>query len=125
MRTRIISTILLLIAVLGGPALVQAQDGVTLTVEKATGNPDSTAEVVVSMMNAEQVGAVDLALRYYDGAAQFVQARVGSSAENALVEANEVEDGRLLVVLADSDGLSGDGPVVVIEFDVRVQRAIG
>ncbi len=119
MRSRTLLTILLLIISLGWPVLVRAQeDGATLTVEDATGNPDSAAKVTVSISNASGIGALDLALRYDPDVVRFAQVQVGASAENALVEANEVEPGLLLVALADSDGLSSDGPVVVVEFDV-------
>ena len=118
MRMRIISVILLLVALLAWPMLARAQDGATLAIEKAIGRPNSTAELNVSMTNADDVGGLDLALRYDPGVARFSEARVGATAENALMEANEIEPGLLLVALADSDGLSGDGSVVIIKFDV-------
>ena len=118
MRIRIVSGILLLVALLAWPMLARAQDGATLAVEEAIGRPDSTAEVNVLVTNARDVGGLDLALRYDPGVARFAEARVGDIAENALMEANEIEPGLLLVALADSDGLSGDASVVIIKFDV-------
>jgi hypothetical protein len=89
-----------------------------LTVENATGRPDATATVNLSVSNASEIGAMDLALRYDPAVMRFAGFQAGASAENALLEANESEPGLLLLALADSNGLSGDGTLAVLTFDV-------
>lgn len=119
MRNRTVLTITLLVMLLGCPVLAFAQDDVTtLTVEDATGKPDATTEVNVSVSNGGGIGALDLALRYDPTVARFANAEAGPSADNALLETNEIEPGLLLAALADSDGLSGDGPLLVVTFNI-------
>ena len=118
MRNYALLTLCCLLALATIPMDVSAQDGATLTVEKATGRPDATATVNLLVSNASEIGAMDLALRYDPAMVRFAGFQAGTSAEDALIEANEAEPGLLLLALADSNGLSGDGTLAVLTFDV-------
>jgi hypothetical protein len=118
MRNYRLLTLCCLLALSIVPMDVHAQDGAALTVEHATGRPDTTATVNLLVSNASEIGAMDLALRYDPAVVRFAGFQTGTSAEDALLEANEVEPGLLLLALADSNGLSGDGTLAVLTFDV-------
>jgi hypothetical protein len=121
MEKRTLLTICLLLVLTAGPAghvRVRAQDGPILTVEDASGRPDATAKVNLSISSPSGIGAMDLQLRYDPTVVRFASAETGPSAADALFEANEVAPGRLLVALADVNGLSGDGTLAVLTFDV-------
>lgn len=118
MRNYTLLTICCLLALSIIPMDVCAQDGATLTIEDATGRPDATATVNLLVSNASEIGAMDLALRYDPAVVRFAGFQAGTSAEDALVEANEAEPGLLLLALADSNGLSGDGTLAVLTFSV-------
>ena len=118
MRNYILLTLCCLLALSIVPMDVYAQDGATLTVENATGRPGATATVNLLVSNASEIGAMDLALRYDPAVARFAGFEAGTSAEGGLLEANEAEPGRLLLALANSNGLSGDGTLAVLTFDV-------
>jgi hypothetical protein len=111
----------LFILMLLSSTLVSAQEGATLIVEQSTAAPGETAQITVAMENGANVGAFDMALRYDPAVIRFVEGKTGEVAGDALLELNESEPGLLLIALADVNGLSGDGVVFAVSFDVAGQ----
>jgi hypothetical protein len=103
--------------------LVASADAITVTAGEAQGAQGSIVQVPVSFDGAVNVGSMDLTLRYDPEIARAIGTGSGTLAGTAYLEYNTASPGVLHIALADSRGISGSGPVVMITF--RLQGSAG
>lgn len=109
--------ILLLIGVLMLVSIAGAA-GLTVSVSDATGAKNSTVKIPVNLKGASKVGSMDIALKYDSKVLNAVSVEAGDLGKNAFIESNTAGAGKVAVALADSKGISGDGAVVQVSFNV-------
>jgi len=74
--------------------------------------------VPISVQNSENIGSIDIVLTYDPGALEITGVTPGDLAQNAMMEYNADSPGRVNIGVIDSDGISGDGTLVLMEFNV-------
>lgn len=57
-------------------------------------------------------------LKYDPDVLRAVAVEAGKLGKNALIESNTVRDGEVIIALADSSGINGDGAVASVAFEV-------
>jgi hypothetical protein len=96
--------------------LVGVAGAVTVSAGEASGAQGSTVQVPLSIDGAMEIGSMDLTLQYDPEIAQAIGVDSGTLAKNSYLESNTGTPGTLKIALADSGGISGSGPVVIITF---------
>ncbi len=109
--------ILLLVSLLCLVSLASAQ-GVTVSVSDTTGAAGDIVEVPINLEEAEDVGSMDVSLTYDPAVLQAVGVGAGELGGNAYIESNMASEGEVIIALADSSGITGDGSVAVVSFKV-------
>ncbi|WP_406661452.1 cohesin domain-containing protein [Methanolobus sp. ZRKC3] len=109
--------ILLLVSLLCLVSLASAQD-MTVSVSDTTGAAGGIVEVPVNLEGATDVGSMDISLMYDPAVLQAVGVEAGELGGNAYIESNTGNEGEVIIALADSSGINGDGTVVVVSFKV-------
>lgn len=92
--------------------------GLTVSVSDTTGAPGDTAEVPINLEGASDVGSMDIVLKYDAEVLRAVAVEAGKLGKNAFIEANTAREGEVIIALADSSGINGDGTVATISFEV-------
>ena len=92
--------------------------GLTVSVSDTTGAKGSTVEVPIILEGATEVGSMDIVLTYDADVLSAVDVEAGTLGKNALIESNTVRDGEVIIALADSSGINGDGAVASVAFEV-------
>ncbi|NAT10846.1 hypothetical protein C4E22_04760 [ANME-1 cluster archaeon AG-394-G06] len=92
--------------------------GLTVSVSDTTGAKGSTVEVPINLEGATEVGSMDIVLTYDADVLRAVDVEAGALGKNALIEANTARDGEVIIALADSSGINGDGTVAIVTFEV-------
>jgi hypothetical protein len=118
MQQRAALKIFILVAIAGGSSLLQAAEPAVLTVVNVKAPVGKIAQVDVTVTDGATVGALDLALSFDPAVIRYHAIEPGPVARSALLEANEIAPGRLLVALAASDGLADEGSLLRITFQV-------
>ena len=92
---------------------------VTLRVASVEGAPNSTVDVPINIEGAKGIGAVQFDL-LYDPAVVKAQSitRGPVAGDNALLESNVIQPGRMRAVFATTDGMKGDGVFATARFTV-------
>ncbi|AKB85277.1 hypothetical protein MCMEM_1224 [Methanococcoides methylutens MM1] len=75
-------------------------------------------EVPIDLEGAEDVGSLDISLMYDPAVLQAVGVEPGELGDNAYIESNTGNEGVVIIALADSSGITGDGSVAVVSFRV-------
>lgn len=110
---------LLILALLIGVMLpLYASESVTLGASASNAPSGSTTAVDVTVEGGSDVGAIDMALRFDPTVIRYRTIETGPAARSSLMEANEIEPGRVLVALVSSEGLVSDGLLVQLGFEV-------
>jgi hypothetical protein len=99
--------------------LVGMAGAATLSAGEAAGPKGGTVQVPLSIDGATNVGSMDLVLTYDSSVALAMGADTGSLSPNAYLESNIGTPGRVRIALADSRGISGQGPIAVITFQLK------
>jgi len=79
--------------------------------------PDEV-EVPINGRGASNVGALEFWLVYEPAVLEVTKVEPGRLASNALFESSTKIPGSVWAALVDANGISGDGPLVVISFRV-------
>jgi len=87
-------------------------------VSDTTGAKNSTVEVPIILEGATDVGSMDMVLKYDPDVLRAVAVEAGKLGKNALIEANTARKGEVIIALADSSGIDGDGAVASVAFEV-------
>ena len=75
-------------------------------------------EVPVYLTGATNVGSLEFVLVYEPSVLELVSVEKGILARTALIDSGTRTTGRLWTAVIDTNGISGDGPVAVVSFDV-------
>ena len=67
---------------------------------------------------ASEVGSMDIVLKYDTNVLSAVDVEAGALGKNTLIESNTARDGEVIIALADSSGINGDGAVASVAFEV-------
>ena len=86
--------------------------------ERYNRSKGSTAEVPINLEGASEVGSMDIVLKYDANVLCAVDVEAGALGKNALIESNTARDGEVIIALADSSGINGDGAVASVTFEV-------
>ena len=78
----------------------------------------STVEVPINLEGTTDVGSMDIVLNYDADVLSAVDVNAGALGKNSLIESNTARDGAVIIALADSSGISGDGAAATISFEV-------
>lgn len=92
--------------------------GLAVSVSDTTGAKNSTVEVPIILEGASDVGSMDVVLKYDADVLRAVAVEGAELGKNAFVEANTAREGEVIIALADSSGINGDGAVATISFEV-------
>jgi hypothetical protein len=109
--------VLIFIGLMCFVSLVSAA-GLTVSVSDTVGAPGETVNVPINLAGASDVGSMDIVLTYDSNVLRAVEVEAGKLAKTALIESNTAEEGEVIIALADSSGITGDGEVVLISFEV-------
>jgi hypothetical protein len=89
-----------------------------LQVDAQTVNPGSRVVIPVKVSGAANLGGMDLIVLYNSSVLKYVKAEKGSISSNEIILANESRPGLISVSIVDSTGISGDGTLCQLSFDV-------
>jgi hypothetical protein len=92
--------------------------GLTVSVSDTTGAKGSTVEVPINLEGAIEIGSMDIVLNYDANVLSAVDVEAGALGKNALIESNTARKGEVIIALADSSGINGDGTVASVAFEV-------
>ncbi len=118
----VMKRMLLLVSLLCLVSLASAQ-GLTVSLSDTTGASGGIVEVPINLEGATDVGSMDISLMYDPAVLQAVGVEAGELGGNAYLESNTGNEGEVIIALADSSGITGDGAVAVVSF--KVLGAVG
>ncbi len=107
--TTILFTVLLL------ASMVRAS---TIEAKDTTAAEGSKATVSLYVSGVTKLGAMDLKVQYDPQVLQFKGASLGDASSNGLIESKDSGNGVAMISFADTKGISADGELVVLSFDV-------
>jgi len=92
--------------------------------KETTGFPPEGYETIdvaipVDIQGATDVGSLQFELVYDEGVLRAVEVESGTLVSDAMLEYSVDVPGRVIVGIVSSHGISGDGPVAVVAFQVR------
>ncbi|WP_342304990.1 cohesin domain-containing protein [Methanolobus sp. ZRKC5] len=90
----------------------------TLIVSDTTGENGAIVEVPIGLEGATDIGSMDIVMSYDSEVLQATGVDTGKLGINAYIESNTVDDGEVIIALADASGISGNGPIAVVSFEV-------
>jgi hypothetical protein len=96
----------------------RVEGGFSVSVSDTTGAKGSTVEVPINLEGASEVGSMDIILTYDADILSAVDVEAGALGKNALIESNTAREGEVIIALADSSGMNGDGTVASVTFEV-------
>ena len=117
---RKISILLLILAM--AFLISTATAGVIVTVNAGTAGEGKTATIPVTVNGASNLGAMDLVLTYDPTVLKFTSVELGDLSTNGIVEGKEVQSGMAKISFADTKGISGDGNILKVTFDVTGKK---
>jgi hypothetical protein len=91
---------------------------VMVTIPSGTVGTGAKATIPVTVAGASNLGAMDLTIAYDPSVLKFSRAELGGISTNGLVEGNEIQPGLAKISFADTKGISGDGTLLQVTFDV-------
>ena len=106
-----------LIAVIALVCTVSAA-GIVVKIDGQTVGAGGKAVIPVKVTGASNLGGVDLTVTYDPAVLKFTKAAQGALSTNGMIESNETHQGTVLMGLVDSQGITGDGNLVDLSFDV-------
>lgn len=91
---------------------------VIVTIPSSSVGAGAKATIPVTVSGASNLGAMDLTITYDPAILKFSKAELGELSTNGLVEGNEALPGVAKISFADTKGISGDGTLLKVTFDV-------
>ena len=80
--------------------------------------PPTEITVPIFLEGAANVGSLEFALVYEPAVLEFTKLEPGALASNALLYSSDRTPGLVWAVMADANGMSGDGPAALVTFSV-------
>ena len=114
MKNTIITGILIMLVL---AAHVSAAE-VVIKIDDMSVEQGSKSMIPVSVASASTLGAADIKLEYDSSVLKFIDAELGEISTNGIIESNEVSPGMVLLSFADTKGISGDGVLIELNFEV-------
>lgn len=90
----------------------------TVSVADSSGANGDMVKVPINVVDASDLGTMGVSLTYDSSVLKGIEADSGALATNSLVESNEIETGKMLISFADTSGISGDGTILEVTFEV-------
>ena len=84
----------------------------------ASGPKGSFVKVPIDVAGAAQIGSMDMALAYDPSVLRAVWVGKGNLTANALLQGNANPMGKILIAMADPGGITGNGSIAMVEFEV-------
>ena len=109
MRTKLITAVLVIAALAGAGVVV-----VLGLSDSASGD----VSVPIEARNVDDLGAVHIELGYDADVLTPVDVKAGALSGNAMMEYDTGTPGWVVISVVDSAGMSGDGSLAVVEFEV-------
>lgn len=105
---------------LGLALLVAGATAATMTVSvgSATVSAGSKAVIPVTVSGASNLGAMDLVITYDPAVLKFSSADLGELSTNGMIDSNGAIPGTVKIGTVDTKGVSGNGVLVKMTFDV-------
>ena len=91
---------------------------VIVTIPSGSVGAGAKATIPVTVSGASNLGAMDLTISYDPAILKFSKADLGELSTNGIVEGNEIQPGVAKISFVDTKGISGDGTLLRITFDV-------
>lgn len=114
MKDRWIIGIIAMIALIGAVSAA----GIVISVNGQTVGAGGKAVIPVKVAGASDLGGVDLTVTYDPAVMKFAGAETGALSTNGMIESNEATPGTVMIGVVDSAGMTGDGTVVDLTFNV-------
>ncbi|MBS3802629.1 MAG: hypothetical protein KGY65_07760, partial [Candidatus Thermoplasmatota archaeon] len=92
-------------------------DGTVLSVDTTQSTPDSEVQLPIKISDADNIGNMDITLTYDDSILSASTLTTGAITSNSLFMDN-IGSGIINISLVDADGISGNGSIAIITFDV-------
>jgi len=92
--------------------------GVSIKIDDMSVEQGSKSMIPISVAGASKLGAMDIKMEYDSTVLKFADAELGEISTNGIIESNEVDSGTVLLSFADTKGISGDGTLVELNFEV-------
>jgi hypothetical protein len=109
------------ILVVIGLAMLCAAAGaasMTVSIDSTSVGAGSKATIPVKVTGANNLGAMDLIVTFDSSVLKFSNGDIGEASPNGMVSFNDQTAGSVKIALADSKGITGDGNLVKLTFDV-------
>jgi hypothetical protein len=90
----------------------------TVSVDSASVSAGTNAVIPVKVSGASNLAAMDLVITYDPSVLQFFSADLGAISSNGMIETNIATPGTLKIGLVDTKGISGDGTLINMQFNV-------
>ncbi|NYT20157.1 MAG: hypothetical protein GKC08_07720 [Methanosarcinales archaeon] len=95
---------------------------IDLDIPDTTTSVGSLVEVPIMMSNGVDVGSMDLVVNY-DPDVLSVSSVEKGELTNGMLQANTETEGSIIISIVDVDGITGDGELVLLSFDVIGEEA--
>jgi hypothetical protein len=109
---------ILFLALMGLLLIGTASAAVIVTIPSGSVGAGAKATIPVMVAGASNLGAMDLTIAYDPSVLKFSNAELGGISTNGIVEGNEAQPGMAKISFADTKGISGDGTLLQVTFDV-------
>ncbi len=96
---------------------IQTAAALTITIPDTNGEVGKKAEVSVMIEDASNVGSIDLTILYDPSILEISKVEKGNLVKG-MFSSNTENDGIIVIELADSNGINGDGEIAKLTFNV-------
>ena len=92
-------------------------EGTVLSMENSKSLPNQTVQLPIQIINAENIGNMDITLTYDASVLSASSLTTGAITSDSLFVHN-IEEGIINISLVDENGITGNGSIATITFDV-------
>ena len=93
-------------------------EGFSITINDQSVSTGSQALIPIHITNAEELGEMNLEVTFDPSVLQFSSVDLGDISKNGIIEATETRPGTIGINLVDDAGISQDGDLLKLKFDV-------
>lgn len=87
-----------------------------LSAGNGSGNADSNVQIPINLKSSVGVGSIDVEVSYDAKILQLESVDKGSLTGNSLMDYNSKMPGSVIIALADSEGVKGEGSIAILKF---------
>jgi len=113
---KVTTVLVVAVAMLLAPSVLAAS--VSVSMPDSSGAKGSTVVVPINLEGASNVGSMDITVQYNPQVLRAVSVENGGLGSGAFIEGNTESAGSVLIALADSSGINGNGAIAEISFEV-------